>query len=206
MSERASEPSSTVPARGAELPQGGSAVKRRMSQVFWLTVVWVLLWGTVRPATIVGGVIVAVLVAWLFPLPPMRDALPLRPVRLVALAGFLLVDLLRSGAQVGWETLRSGRQAAACIVAVPLLAGSARVVALLAAAVVLSPGSYVLQIDRVRGTFWVYALGVRGDGAVERVRRDVLAVQRKVIAAFGTPAELAACDQGRATGQDRSPA
>lgn len=180
-------------------------MSHRVRQVFWLTVVWVLLWGTPRPATIVGGVLVAVLVAWLFPLPPMRDPIPVRPLRLLSLASFVALDLLRSGVQIGWETLRGGgRGPAAAIIAVPLLAHSARVVAVLAGAVALTPGSYVLQIDRTRATFWVYALGVGGDGAVERVRREVLVLQRKVIAALGTADELAASDRGLAAARYRS--
>jgi len=180
-------------------------VIRRLPQLFWLTVVWVLLWGTLTPATIVGGVIVALLVTWLFPLPPMRDPIPLRPLRIAALAGFLAVDLLRSAGDIAWETMRYGSRARAGIVAVPLLAGSAHAVALLAGSVALTPGSYVLQIDRGRGTFWVYTLGIRGEDDVERVRRAMLVMQRKVIAAVGTAGELADCDRGLAAGTEKTP-
>lgn len=178
---------------------------RTLPQLFWLTVVWVLLWGTLSPATIVGGVVVAVLVTWLFPLPPMRDPMPFRPLRLLALAGFLGLDLIRSAADVAWETVWHGPRARAGIVAVPLLCGSARAVALVAGAVALSPGSYVLQIDRAHSTFWVYTLGLRGPGDVERVRRAMLVMQRKVIAAVGTAGELADCDRGLAAGTEKTP-
>ncbi|GAY07830.1 Na+/H+ antiporter subunit E [Pseudonocardia sp. N23] len=181
-------------------------MRRRLTQLFWLTVVWVLLWGTLSPATIVGGVIVAGIVTWLFPLPPMRDHVPLRPLRLLALAGYMAVDMFRSAAGVAWEAVWHGPRARAGIVAVPLLSGSARAVALIAGAVTLSPGSYVLQIDRGRGTFWVYALGMRGEGDVERVRRAMLLMQRKVIAAVGTAGELADCDRGiAAAGTEKTP-
>ncbi|ODT96992.1 MAG: hypothetical protein ABS81_30420 [Pseudonocardia sp. SCN 72-86] len=180
-------------------------MRRKLPQLFWLTVVWVLLWGTLTPATIVGGIIVAALVTWLFPLPPMRDSVPFRPLRLLGLAGFLAFDLLRSAVDVAWETVLHGPGARAGIVAVPLLSGSARAVALLAGSVALTPGSYVLQIDRARGTFWVYTLGLRGADDVERVRRAMLVLQRKVIAAVGTAGELADCDRGLAAGTEKTP-
>jgi multicomponent Na+:H+ antiporter subunit E len=174
-------------------------VLRRWPQVLWLTVVHVLLWGTVSVKIVVGGLLVAVAVTALFPL-PLLPRLPLRPLRLLRLAGFLLVDLGMSGALVAWETVRYGPRARAGIVAVPLLTRSDRVITLVAGAVALAPGSFVLQIDR-RGfetgaaCWYVYALGLRGPGDADRVRRQVLSLQRKVIAAFGSPEELRACEE-----------
>jgi multicomponent Na+:H+ antiporter subunit E len=171
----------------------------RIPQVLWLTLVWVLLWGTVTGRTIAGGLLVATVVTVLFPLPPMASRLPLRPWRILRLAGFVAVDLLRSAVQVTWETLRHGPRARAGIIAVPLLAGSARVVAMVAAAISLSPGSFVLQLDRAGALWYVYVLGLAGPDDAERARRQVLELQRRVIAAFGTTDELAAADRGLAT-------
>lgn len=174
---------------------------RRLPQVVWLTVVWVLLWGTVSVKIILGGLLVAVAVTLLFPMPMSGARLPLRPVRLLRLAGFLIVDLVVSGVQVSWETLRYGPRARAGIIAVPLLAGSDRVITMVAGALSLAPGSFVLQIDRRGRTWYVYALGLRGPADVERVRRQVLTLQRRVIAALGTPDELTACERGPAVGR-----
>ncbi|WP_214368474.1 Na+/H+ antiporter subunit E [Pseudonocardia sp. H11422] len=169
---------------------------RRLPQIIWLTVVWVLLWGTISLKIVLGGLLVAVVVTLLFPMPSMDPRLPLRPLPLLRLAGFLTVDLALSGVQVGWETLRYGPRARAGIIAVPMLAGSDRVITMVAGALALAPGSFVLQIDRRRGVWYVYALGLRGPADVDRVRRMVLHLQRWVIAAFGTAEELTACEQG----------
>jgi multicomponent Na+:H+ antiporter subunit E len=56
-------------------------IARRLPSVLWLTVVWVLLWGTFTPASIVGGVLVAVLVTALFRVPLAADRLRLRPLQ-----------------------------------------------------------------------------------------------------------------------------
>ena len=67
------------------------------------------------------------------------------------------------------------------------------VLALLVA--MLSPGAMALQIDHEHGLWFVYALGPRDLDGVERSRRRTLDMQRRVIAALGTPEELAAARQ-----------
>ncbi len=157
-----------------------------------------MLWGTFSVKSMVGGVLVAVLVIAVFPLPLIGERLPVRPVRLLRLIGYLAYDLVVSSVKVSWETLRYGPRTTAGIVAVPLQTGSALAAAAVADAVSLAPGTFVLQIDRRRGTCYVYTLGVRGPDDVERVRRDVLALQRRVINALGSRAEIAAMTEGGA--------
>ncbi|MGH3978410.1 MAG: Na+/H+ antiporter subunit E [Pseudonocardiaceae bacterium] len=156
-----------------------------------------------RPTrTLLGGVLVAVVVTAAFQLPVVSEHLPVRPLRLLRLAGAAgaapagRLPRLRPGGvhrEDQLEVVRHGRRSTAGIVAVPLLAGSDRVVAAFANAVSLAPGAFVLQIDRAGEVCYVYQLGMRATDA-ERVRREVLALQRRVIAALGTPGELAAVD------------
>jgi multicomponent Na+:H+ antiporter subunit E len=164
---------------------------RRLPGIAWLTLVWVLLWGTFSALSLVGGLLVGVLVTALFRMPLARDRLPLRPLPLLGLVCFLAYDLAVSGAQVSWQTLRRGPGARGAIVAVPLLSGSDRVVTIMANALSLSPGTMTLQIDHEHELWYVYALGPRDRAAVERVRRQALDLQRRVLAAFGAPAEIA---------------
>ncbi len=163
---------------------------RRLPQVLGLTLVWVALWGVLSPKIVLGGLVVAVAVTLMFPM-PLLDRLPVRPWPLLRLLGFLLVDLVRSGFSVGWETVRNGPRARAGIVAVPMLTRSGRVATMIAGTLALAPGSFVLQIDRRRRVWYVYALGVTSAADVERVREQVLTLQRRVIAAFGHPDEVA---------------
>jgi multicomponent Na+:H+ antiporter subunit E len=166
-----------------------TTIARRLPSVLWLTVVWVLLWGTFTPASIVGGVLVAVLVTALFRVPPAADRVPLRPLHLSGLVLFLLYDLVVSGAEVSWQVLRHGPRARGAILAVPLISSSDRVVTVMANALSLSPGTMALQIDH--DVWYVYALGPRDRAGVERARRRVLDMQRRVLAALGSPAEVA---------------
>jgi multicomponent Na+:H+ antiporter subunit E len=179
--------------------QGGPGLARRLRarlpHVLWLTLVWVLLWGTFTPASIVGGVLVALLVTALFRLPVAADRLPLRPLRLLGLVGYLAVDLIVSGTQVTWQVLRYGPRARGVILAVPLLSTSDRVVTIMANALTLSPGAMALQIDPDHDVWYVYALGPRDRAGVDRARRRVLDMQRRVLAALGTPAEVAEAER-----------
>ena len=167
----------------------GGAV--RVSSIVWLTFVWLLLWGTFTPLTLVGGVVVAVLVLAVARQAPSTERLPLRPLRLLGLVGYLVYDLLVSGAEVSWQVLRYGPRACGAIISVPLLTSSERVVTLMASALSLAPGAMALEIDRDAGVWYVYALGPRDDADVERTWLRTMDMQRRVLATFGSAEELA---------------
>jgi multicomponent Na+:H+ antiporter subunit E len=150
----------------------------------WLWVVWVLLWGTFTPLTLVGGVVVAAAVLWAFPVRRLPH-LTLRPGPLLGLLGFLALDLVRSSYQVSREMLRNGPRSRGAILELPLASTSDRVVALVAAAYTLSPGTLVVQIDHARSRWYIYVLGPDGADAVERARAAALDVQRRVLAVVG---------------------
>ena len=170
---------------------------RRLPLVAWLTVVWLLLWGTFDLGTLLFGVLVAVLVATLFPMPPIRTGMRLRPLRLLELIGYLAWDLVVSTLRVSWQALRHGPGTPAGIVAVTLLTDSDHLTAMVANGVSLAPGKFVMQIDRVNRICYVYALGMRESDA-ESVRRDVLALEKRVVRAVGSPRAVALVDRGRA--------
>lgn len=167
-------------------------ILRRLPQVLGLTLVWVALWGVISVKIVVGGVLVALVVMLLFPT-PLLDRLPFRPLAVLRLAGFLMADLLMSGFAVGWEILRYGPRARCGIVAVPMLTRSGRVAAVVAGAVALTPGSFVLQLDQRRGVWYVYTLGLAGPEDAWKVRAQVLLLQQRVVAAFGHPDDVELC-------------
>ncbi|MEQ3554767.1 Na+/H+ antiporter subunit E [Pseudonocardia nematodicida] len=190
-------------------PMGGGgrigSWRRRIPQVVTLAVVWVLLWGSLTPMAIIGGLLMGLAVTALFPLPLLPERLPVRPVKLLRLAGFLAADLVVSGIRVSLVTLLHGRRATAGIVGLPLCTGSDRTVTTIIATCALSPGSFTLQVDRQRRRWYVYALGLHRDGAVERVRRDMMNLQMRVIDAIGSEEDVRRCRvavEEVATGRD----
>lgn len=166
---------------------------RRLPLVVWLTVVWILLWGTLDLGTLVFGALVAVLVVTVFPVPPVTTNIVVRPLGLLRLIGYLAYDLVYSTLRVSWQAVRHGPRTRAGIVAVTLLTDSDHLTAMVANGVSLAPGKFVLQVDRTHGVCYVYALGLR-PGEEDSVRRDVLALEARVVRAVGSRAELALVD------------
>lgn len=163
---------------------------RRLPLVAWLVLVWVLLWGTYDVGTVFFGVVVAVLVVTVFPAPPIATNIVPRPLRIAQLVLFLAWDLVISTARVAWQALREGPRARAGIVGVTLVTDSDHLTAMVANAVSLAPGTFVLQIDRANRICYVYQLGIR-EGDAESVRRAVLAWERRVVRAVGSSEEVA---------------
>lgn len=167
-------------------PTRAKRLLRRLPLVFWLTVVWVLLWGTFDLGTLLFGLIVAVLVSVLFPLPRIRTGMVVRPMPLLRLVGYLGWDLIVSTMRVTWQALRFGPNATAGIVAARLRIDSDHLTALVASAISLAPGQFVLQIDRANRLCYVYALCFDSE---ESVRNQVARLERFVVSAVGSAAE-----------------
>ncbi len=144
-----------------------------------------MLWGTFDLGTLFFGLVVALLVSTVFPLPAIQTCIVVRPLRLLQLVAYLAWDLVSSTLRVSWQAVRYGPNAKSGIVAVTLRTDSDHLTAMVANAVSLAPGKFVLQIDRANRICYVYALGMRPDD-VESVRRDVLALERRVVQAVGS--------------------
>lgn len=160
-----------------------------LALLIWLFVVWVLLWGKLSPVVVLFGVLVAVATLLLFPLPT-RSGVFARPLQLLVLAGFTVWDLLTSAVATSWEVLRYGPKMSAAVFAVPILAEADHVVVVSANLVSLTPDTFVLQIDRRSGIFYVYLLGARSDRDVARAYHQVIDLQVRVLKALGGADEI----------------
>lgn len=162
------------------------------SLVIWLVIVWMLLWGTFDVATAVYGLIVALAVLVLFPLPSHPWNIFRRPHRLVVLVVYVGIDLFSSALRFVAESVRASGKVSAAIIAVPVLSDVDHVIASAANVVSLAPGTFVLQIDRTNGIWYVYTSGVRTPEAAHNAYDDVIDMQRIVVWAFGDHEEAAA--------------
>ncbi|SOD65794.1 multisubunit sodium/proton antiporter, MrpE subunit [Streptomyces zhaozhouensis] len=159
-------------------------LRQRANTVLWLWVLWLLLWGGVRPVPLVGGLLVAVGVVALFGLPPVRRPRLRRPLRLLGLIGTLLTELVTSSVLVAWEAVRKGPKVPTGIVEVPLRTDSELLMVSTSLLSLMVPGSLVLEMDRERRLLYIHALPVRGRADAERRRREVAAVERRLTRAF----------------------
>lgn len=153
--------------------------------VISLTVIWVLLWGDLSVGNVVGGVLVALVVCVVFPLPPLHMSLRVRPVWLVWLIVRFLVDVVIASVDVAYNVLRFRRQPKNAVIAVTLRTPSDFVLTVVAEMVSLVPGSLVVEVRRSDHTFFLHVLDARDAAGAERMREQVYVLERRVVRAFG---------------------
>ncbi len=178
----------------ASAPTVGHQLRHQLPLLVWLVLVWNLLWGTWSWANLLSGIAVALGVTLLMPLPPVVGGARVHPVALLVFVGHFVVDLVRSGALVAWQTVRPRGIDRSAIIRVQLRTDSDLLLTILTESLTLVPGSMVIDMDREDRTIALHILHVRDDADVERQRVSVLAQEDRVVRAFGSPEEIAALD------------
>jgi multicomponent Na+:H+ antiporter subunit E len=173
-------------------------IRHQLPLLAWLVLVWILLWGTWSWANLISGVVVAVAVTVLLPLPPVVGGTRFRPAAVVRFLGHFLVDLVVSAAQVAWQTIRPGGIEHSAILLVQMRTDSDLLLTIVAESLTLVPGSLVIDMDREGRTLSMHILHVRDAADVERRRAAVLAEEERVVRAFGSADEIAALESALA--------
>ena len=153
--------------------------------LLWLTVVWVALWGDVSVMTVVGGFVVATIGCLVFPLPPLRLHIRVRPLPLIWLMAHFAADIVVSSAHVAWVVLRPGRPLRNAVVEVNLRTPSDVVLTIVAEMTCLIPGSLVVEARRSTHTLFLHVLDVGDRAGVERFRQSVLDQETRLVRALG---------------------
>ena len=155
----------------------------------WLTLVWMLLWGTASAANALSGLAVALVITLLLPLPPVPIEGRLHPLSALRLAIKVAYYLVVSSVQVAWLAIRPGPPPRTAVLRAHLALKSDLVLALAVNVINLIPGSIVLEIDQTRRMIYVHVIDVGSDRAVQRFYHQVAEVERLMIAAFERPAD-----------------
>jgi multicomponent Na+:H+ antiporter subunit E len=175
----------------------------RLVAALALTLIWVLLWGTFSALSLVGGVIIAAIVLTVFPLPPVTYAGRVHPLGVLRFTVRFAADMVVASAQVVALAFRFGRPPQSAVIAVSLRVPSDLGLTLTAEALSLVPGSLIVEVDREHGILYVHVLNVTGAEDTERFRLEVLALERRIVDAFGSPSErekIAAADAAHSSG------
>ena len=176
----------------AASPTTGHRLTHQLPLLLWLVLVWNLLWGTWSWANLISGVLVALGVTLLLPLPPVVGGARVRRVPLLRFVVHFVVDLVSSGALVAWQTVRRTGIDRSAIITVQLRTDSDLLLTILTESLTLVPGSMVIDLDREHRTMSLHILHVSDGRDVERQRAAVLAEEERVVRAFGSPDEIAA--------------
>lgn len=171
-------------------------MRRWLVHVAGLTAVWVLLWGRLTVANVVGGVLAAALLLAVFPL-ERREAdgpVVVRPLALVRLGAHVVAQLVTSNLAMTGRTLTAPAGLTGTVVACPLRTTSDGVIAAVTGILALSPGTMVVDVERDGPDGGPVVLLIHVLGADEaRARAAVAALEARVVAAVGAPDEVAAC-------------
>lgn len=159
----------------------------RLGLLLWLTTVWVGLWGSVTAANVLGGLLIGAVLLLVLPLASVPEHAIVRPLAVLRFAGYFALDLARASLQVALLVVRPRRPLRSAVVAVPVRGASDGLLTLLANAISLTPGTLTLEVDRPRATLYVHVIDVApGPHGVDRLREDILRIERLAILAVGS--------------------
>jgi len=147
-----------------------------------IVVVWVLLFGDVTAANIVGGIAVAAAVMVTFPRRSPRVRHRLSPWGVVVLFGDLVVQLVVSSCRVAMAVIRpTPERVQTEVVRVSLSTDSELVGTVVADLITLTPGTLTLDVRHDPERLIVHALG---DTDPAEVRASVHALEERVLRAM----------------------
>lgn len=156
-----------------------------------LILLWMLLWGEVTLLSFLSGLVLALVIPVVFYLPPVElsgrinvwySLVFLVTFAAEAAAGSIVVAAVAFGPKVRHNA----------IVAVPLRTSSDFILTATAIAVSLVPGSHILEIDRDHATLYVHFLNTPTPESVEKQRRSVYSLERRIVLAVGSKADVEA--------------
>jgi multicomponent Na+:H+ antiporter subunit E len=183
-----------------------------------VAVLWVALWGQVTVANVLGGLAVGAGITLAerrrrVARPMQVDAPPthravFRPLAAVRLAADVVRRLVIANARVAWEVITPTDHTAEGVVTLPLGRAPDQLVAVVAGAVTLTPGTLVLRADRAADgavVLSVHVLHLRDPDAVHRdldalIRVAAAAVAPDVLGDLDPPA---AANRAEAGARDR---
>jgi multicomponent Na+:H+ antiporter subunit E len=161
-----------------------------------IALAWMLLWDRLSWGNLVNGVLVGLFVTLAFPLPSIEFQGRLRPHRVAWLIVLFLADLVAAS----WQVLRLAlgrRRPRNAVIEVQLRSRSDFYLTLTAELVALVPGSVVVDARRSTSVLYLHLLDIEREGAIEHQRRHVLAVEERVVRAFGSREEIAHLEQAK---------
>ncbi|WP_347756652.1 Na+/H+ antiporter subunit E [Agrococcus sp. ProA11] len=158
-----------------------------------LAIVWVLLWGDLSLGAALWGILVALVIQLLFPLPDVPELRYFRPIGFARLVVVTLWGLSVSSFLVAVKVLAFWRPTQNAIVRVPLRSSSMFITAITAELITLVPGSIALDA----GERWVlvHVFDASTPERIERARRSAGDTEATALRAFGTAADRALLEE-----------
>lgn len=161
-----------------------SRLRIQWFSVGMLTLVWVLLMGEVTFGNVLAGVLVALVVQVIFPLPSLVMGVEFRPLAFIVLATRFLWDMATASVQVAWLAVRPGPTVGGVVVDLRLRSDNDLFQTITAEMVALVPGTVVVDLDGARRLLTLHVLDISTRREAEQVRHRVHAQEARVLRAF----------------------
>lgn len=156
----------------------------------WLAFIWVLLWGELSWANVIGGICVGIFVTLVFPLPRLDFAIHIRVLPMLSFIGHMIKDLVFSSVIVAYLGIVRGPQTRSAVIKVRLHTHNDLYVTWIAQALSLVPGSLIIEARRDTGDLYVHILGVKSQADLDRQRAAIYRVEARIMRAVATDSEL----------------
>ena len=144
-----------------------------MIDLLWnlfLAAIWVAVTGSPTPGNFLLGLVLGLLILQLTRGTLHSRRYLQRMTRVLRLAGFFVVELIRANLQVAYEVITPRHYMCPGIVAVPLEARTDAEITLLAALVSLTPGSTMVEVSEDRRVMYVLHMYIQD---ADKVRREI---------------------------------
>ncbi|GAB94810.1 multicomponent Na+:H+ antiporter subunit E [Kineosphaera limosa] len=163
-------------------------VRRRVQPVTWcvLTLVWVMLWGNFSWMNVISGAIVSAGVLVLFPLPPVRYGIRIRPWSTIVLFVRFFIDMVIASIEVAYKACAPWVHPEGRFARIILRGDNDLLCTMVAQMTTLVPGSIVIDIesDGAGRTLLLHIFDARNSQDIERMRQRVQAQEDRVLKAL----------------------
>jgi multicomponent Na+:H+ antiporter subunit E len=147
----------------------------------------VLAWGSVSPGTVLSGIALAAGLLVAFPLDATSSTLRPHPLGIARLLLYVLGQLVTSNVLVARQILSRNARVHSGVLAYDVRHPSDEVITLIANIIGLTPGTMTVEATRDPGRIYVHFLLLDD---VDSARRDIARLERLVVGAVGTGADL----------------
>ena len=155
-----------------------------------LVVLWMLLWGSLTPLTIVSGVVVAFVVTRVFYLPAVELSGRFNILWFAVFLARFVGALVFASFQVAFQAFAPRGVRSNAVIGVQLATRSDFIMTITAISLSLIPGSIVVEADRERGILYLHTLGVETPEEVESARTKALHTEARLVRAVGSRDDL----------------
>jgi multicomponent Na+:H+ antiporter subunit E len=151
-----------------------------------VTLIWVLAWGSLTVANVVGGLAVACFVLLVSPDRPgtRGGRIAFRPMPALRFGTYVILQILKSNAFLVASVLARRARLHTGVMEVPLPECSDELVTIVSNVIALTPGTSPLHLTRHPTVLYVHVLDMRD---VAATRRDVQHLADLAFDAFGPP-------------------